>query len=496
MVPPTNMTRPTAATHDTQDTPLRAVLVGVALPEVTDAEFQSSLAELQRLVTTLGHPVLGRVTQRRSKLAPGMVLGQGKLKLLADYTGGTGVVPSGAIVRKRRIDAKDDETPDTDIEATDDDFDVEASAEDADPGIDEDGDDTPLPEAFAPGERASLVVVDHELSPTQLKNLEQATGVTVLDRTAVILEIFHRHARSREARLQVEIARLGYLSPRLRGGAGGGDRQRGGIGGKGAGESSLELDRRKIRDRIAELRRELDAIAHEQDVRRSRRQEQLRVALVGYTNAGKSSLMRALTGSEVYVADKLFATLDTTVRPLWPESVPRVLVSDTVGFIKKLPHDLVASFRSTLDEAREASLLLHIVDASDAAWRAQHEVTRAVLAEIEAGDIDTVLVLNKCDQVDAATQEMLALEFPDAVRMSAKDPGDVRRLRDLIVAHFERSWHERTFRVPHDRGAVLGEIHRAGRVVLEEWDDDGALLTVRAPTAALSRIDTLLAPKA
>ncbi len=487
------MTRPNAATHDTTDAPLRAVLVGVQLPETSDGDFQSSLAELERLVTTLGHPVLARVTQRRSRLAPGMVLGQGKLKLLADYTGGTGVIPSGATVRKRRIDDRDEAAAEggTDIEA-DEDFDEPDPEALLDEGVEPD-DAEALPEAFAPGERASLVVVDHELSPTQLKNLEQATGVTVLDRTAVILEIFHRHARSREARLQVEIARLGYLSPRLRGGAGGGDRQRGGIGGKGAGETSLELDRRKIRDRIAELRRELDAIAHEQDVRRSRRQEQLRVALVGYTNAGKSSLMRALTGSEVYVADKLFATLDTTVRPLWPESVPRILVSDTVGFIKKLPHDLVASFRSTLDEAREASLLLHIVDASDPAWRAQHEVTRAVLAEIEAGDIDTVLVLNKCDQVDAGAFEALGLEFPEAIRMSAKNPDDVRRLRDAIVARFERGWQERTFQVPHDRGSVVGEIHRAGRVVHEDWNESGAELRVRAPASALARIEALLA---
>src|SRR5439155_135369 len=187
----------------------------------------------------------------------------------------------------------------------------------------------------------------------------------VLERTDVIIEIFQLHASSRPARLQVEIARLTYMAPRLRE-TGGGERQRGGIGLRGAGESSVELDRRKIRDRISELKTELAAIEDESKTRRARRQEALRVALVGYTNAGKSSLMRALTGSHVLVADKLFATLDTTVRALWPESRPRILVSDTVGFIKKLPHDLVASFRSTLDEALEASLLLQIVDAGGA----------------------------------------------------------------------------------------------------------------------------------
>ena len=208
-----------------------------------------------------------------------------------------------------------------------------------------------------------MVLIDHEISPSQARNLEKETGGEVMDRTMVILEIFHRHARSRAARAQVEIARLGYMAPRLREAAkqaGPKDRARGGIGGKSAGESHGELDRRKIRDRIAELQQELDAIDLGRKTQRARRQERqglARVALVGYTNAGKSTLMRALTGSEVLVADKLFATLDTTVRALHPESVPRVLVSDTVGFIKKLPHGLVASFKSTLDEALEASLL-------------------------------------------------------------------------------------------------------------------------------------------
>ena len=228
------------------------------------------------------------------------------------------------------------------------------------------------------------MLVDHDLTPTQQRNLEKATGADVLDRTSVILEIFHRHAKTREARLQVEIARLRYLAPRLREGGGGGDRVRGGVGGKGAGESALELDRRRIRDRIAELKHELSRIEGGAKTRRERRSELPTVALVGYTNAGKSSLMRALTSTEVYVADKLFATLDTTVRRLVPPTEPPILVTDTVGFIKKLPHDLVASFRSTLDEAGDADLLLHVVDAGDPAHADQLAVTREVLAEIGA----------------------------------------------------------------------------------------------------------------
>src|SRR5262249_27719198 len=284
----------------------RAVLLGVALPGVDDAELASSLDELARLAKTLGLQVVGRVTQRRARLDPGAVVGAGKLKELAEWTGGTGVVPVGP--RKKRSD--DDEVGSEE---------EEDAAEDS---------------ARSEADRAGLVLVDHELTPSQARNLERATGAEVLDRTAVILAIFQRHARSREARLQVEIARLAYIAPRLRETGGGRDREGGGIGGRGAGESASELDRRKVRDRIAELRAELAAIEREAGTRRVRRAQANRVALVGYTNAGKSSWMRALTGSDVRVEDKLFATLGTTVRALAPPGATHVLVSDTVGFIK------------------------------------------------------------------------------------------------------------------------------------------------------------------
>ena len=249
-----------------------------------------------------------------------------------------------------------------------------------------------------------MVLIDHEISPSQTFTLEKELGCEVMDRTMVILEIFHRHARSRAARAQVEIARLGYMAPRLREAAkqaGPKDRARSGTGGRSGGESHGELDRRKIRDRIAELQKELDATDLGRKTQRARRQERqglARVALVGYTNAGKSTLMRALTGNEVLVADKLFATLDTTVRALHPESVPRVLVSDTVGFIKNLPHGLVASFKSTLDEALEASLLAHVVDASDPGFERQLAVTEEVLDEIGAKAVPRLLVFNKIDR--------------------------------------------------------------------------------------------------
>jgi GTP-binding protein HflX len=451
----------------------RAVLLGVQLPNVSDEEFASSLAELGRLAKTLGLDVVGRVTQRRGRLATGAVVGEGKLKDLAKFSGGTGVVPTGPPQPRR----KEREAP---VEPRDDEGEGE-------------GDEVAAsPDAVPPAERASVVLIDHDVTPSQARNLERATGAEVLDRTAVILSIFQRHARSREARLQVEIARLNYMAPRLRESGGGKDRQGGGIGGRGAGESSIELDRRKLRDRVAELRAELQSIERDSSTRRKRREQQNTVALVGYTNAGKSSWMRALTGSGVLVQDKLFATLDTTVRALRPETVPRILISDTVGFIKKLPHDLVASFRSTLDEARDADLLVHLVDASDAAFPAQLEVTREVLREIEATDAPRLLVLNKIDKVDAATRDRLAAEWPDAALLSVKDPADVAKLRQRIVAFFERDMVEEDLVVPYAKQRVVGEAHSSCRVVEESYDEHGTRLRVRARPEVIARLRAAL----
>src|SRR4029077_14648442 len=325
----------------------RAIVAAVERPSVRDPQFEASLEELRQLAKTLGFEVVGTFTQKRAGFDAPAYFGTGKreeLRLLCE----------GA---------------------------------------------------------ADVVLIDHEISPSQQFTLAKEVGCEVMDRTMVILEIFHRHASSRYARAQVEIARLGYMAPRMREAAkeaGPKDRGRSGTGGRSGGESQGELDRRKIRDRIAELQRELDAMGLEHKTQRARRREReglARVALVGYTNAGKSTLMRALTQSEALVADKLFATLDTTVRALHPETVPRVLVTDTVRFIKNLPHGLVASFKSTLDEALEASLLLHVIDASDAGFWRQIAVTEEVLEEIGAKDVPRLLVLNKIDRVgDAAAQ--------------------------------------------------------------------------------------------
>ena len=435
----------------------RAILVGIQLPEVDDAAHEASLEELTRLVKTLGYEVTGTLSQRREGTGAALLLGSGKLAELAAMTGGTGVVGSMAPPPASKARQK--------FEGA-----AEAAAELApEPGA-----------ARKPG----FVIVDHELSPSQIRNLERATGAEVLDRTGVIVEIFHRHANTREAKLQVEMARLKYVAPRLRESAGGGGRQQG----PGAGESALALDRRKIRDRLSELKEQLEAVQRDGDQRRSARRDQLRVALVGYTNAGKSSLMRALTGSQVLVEDKLFATLDTTVRALQPETRPRVLVSDTVGFIKQLPHDLVASFRSTLAEALEASLLLYVVDASDPTYEAQLEVSRSVLREIGADAVPSRLVLNKMDRVDAAGRAALMQQHPDAILLCAHVPEDVSALRDTIIAFFEAAMVEDVLVLPYAKQGLIGEIYESARVLSEEHDETGRVLTVRGLPGAITRL--------
>jgi GTP-binding protein HflX len=463
----------------------RAVIAAVQLPDVDDGGFASSLAELTRLAITLGLDVVGRVTQRRPRLAPGKALGDGKLQELATWTGGTGEVPGYQKPGKRKRAIGEGLETETETE-TDAETETETDAET------ETETETETDAGTGKREKATVVLVDHELSPTQQRNLEKATGVDVYDRTQVILGIFHRHARTREARLQVEIARLGYEAPRLRESGGGGDRVRGGVGGKGAGESSLELDRRRIRDRIAELRRELAQIEAGGKTRRQRRGDVRTIAVVGYTNAGKSSLMRALTGSEVYVADKLFATLDTTVRVLDGKVKPPILLSDTVGFIKKLPHDLVASFRSTLEEAAEADLLLQVVDASDAAFRDHMAVTRAVLGEVGA-DAPMRIVLNKADRLDPATRGELSLSFPDAIIMSAKDVSDVADLRELLVEHFAGAAVTADLMIPWDRHKLIHELHVRCRVLDEQHDEHGTLVTVKAPATIVDEMRALLA---
>jgi GTPase len=429
------LTRP-IVTQEAEPKRTRALVAAVQRPGVSDPEFDASLEELRQLAKTLGFEVVGRFTQKRAGFDSGAYFGTGKREELA-------------ALRERD-------------------------------GVD-------------------VILIDHEISPSQAFKLAKEAGCEVMDRTMVILEIFHRHAASRFARAQVEIARLGYMGPRLREAAkqaGPKDRARSGTGGRSGGESHGELDRRKIRDRIAELQEELDAMVLERKTQRARRQERqglARVALVGYTNAGKSTLMRALTGSEVLVANKLFATLDTTVRALQPDTVPRVLVSDTVGFIKNLPHGLVASFKSTLDEALEASLLAHVIDASDAGFERQLAVTEEVLDEIGAKDVPRLLVFNKIDRAgkEGELRAALLAKHPGCIVMSAKREGDIAKLHDAIAAFFQRDLVEAELFLPWAAQNLRGEIFAACKVLEERADGEGALFRVRGSSADVKRLREL-----
>ena len=443
--------------REVKEKPRYAVVAAVQLPSVTDMEFEASLSELRELAKTLGFEIVRTFIQKRSSFDTTAYLGVGKRQEIhhfvnheAEYAelAEAAHSPQGANANVCEIDA---------------------------------------------------ILVDHEISPSQARNFEKEVGCEVMDRTMVILEIFHNNARSRAARAQVEIARLGYMAPRLREAAklaGPQGRQRSGAGGRGGGESHTELDRRKIRDRIAELQQEIVAMDVERQTQRARRQERqglAGVALVGYTNAGKSTLMRALTGSEVLVANKLFATLDTTVRALHPESVPRVLVSDTVGFIKNLPHGLVASFKSTLDEALDASLLLHVIDASDPGFERQLEVTDKVLAEIGADVLPRLRIFNKIDHVgDAAAQDectaALRAQYPDCVVMSARRPDEVAGLRQRIVAFFQQDLVETELFLRWSAQQLRGDIYANCEVLEERADGEGAFFRVRGEADMLARL--------
>lgn len=449
---------------------------------------ENSLKELRRLVKTLGYNVVGQVTQKRETDRAMLVLGPGKLKELAAWTGGSGEV--GSLV-DRKMHKAQVKWQEADAEKEED------EGEDNSEDTDDEEESTDPTNAYSLSKdqigSAQIVIVDTDLSPSQIRNLENSSGVSVLDRTGVIIEIFSRHAKTRAARIQVEIARLNYVAPRLRE-TGGNDDSQGG-GGRGTSETKLELDRRRVRDRIKELKTELESIGNEHEVRRARRQKELTVALVGYTNAGKSSLMRALTGSEVLIADKLFATLDTTVRALHPETQPKILVSDTVGFIKKLPHDLVASFKSTLDEALHASLLLFVVDGSDPSFRSQLEVTRSVLAEVGATDVPQLLILNKRDQLTDDQYESLRAEFPDAVMLSTISKDDVKMLREKILTYFEGDMTDEDIFVPYTAKGIIGDIRMRARVLAESYNELGVNLKIRTTAETLAQLQKKLVKK-
>jgi len=340
---------------------------------------------------------------------------------------------------------------------------------------------------------ASLVIFDDELTPAQGKNIEQATGRRVMDRTELILDIFATRARTSEAKMQVELAQLEYMLPRLARMWAHLEKFRGGIGMRGPGETQLETDRRLLKQRIRTLHERLSDVQRSRETQRQLRRGEFRASLVGYTNAGKSSVLRSLAEAyDVVVANRLFATLDPLTREVALDDHHRLLVTDTVGFIRKLPHDLVASFRATLEEVREADLLLHVIDASHSAWEEHRQVVNGVLGELGALDAPVLHVFNKTDRL--AQAELMALHervsalLPNSVFVSATSDAGLEPLRRALLGMVRRSRSEAEIRVPLSDGRMLAEVHRSAEVLEQRSEGTELVLRARVDEAAVGKL--------
>ena len=408
----------------------RVLLVGAPRKGTTARHHvDEHLEELERLADTAGAEVIGSLTQHIDRPHPGTYLGKGKIEEL----------------RQRVSD-----------------------------------------------EKASLVIFDDELSPAQGKNIEDLIATRVMDRAELILDIFATRARSREAKMQVELAQLTYLLPRLTRMWSHLEKFRGGIGVRGPGETQLETDRRLIGHRIRILKERLEDVQRTREVQRHGRRGEFRAALVGYTNAGKSSVLRAMSGSpDVFVEDRLFATLDPLSREVELGEGQRMVLIDTVGFIRKLPHHLVASFRATLEELNEADLLLHVIDASHPSWEEQREVVDDVVADLGAREKPMLYVFNKRDRLPDDEAEGLGTRvahlFPESVMVSSVTPGGLDPLRQALRDHVRRYKPLLELRLGHADGKLLAELHRSGEVVEQRHTDDGLYVRVRLDAAALGR---------
>jgi GTP-binding protein HflX len=409
----------------------RALLVGAPLKRSNAKHhLDEHLLELARLADTAGAEVIGTLTQQLDRPNPATYLGKGKIDELRDRIAADGV---------------------------------------------------------------TLVIFDDELSPTQGKNIEDLTGCRVMDRAEVILDIFATRARSREARMQVELAQLEYLLPRLTRMWSHLEKMRGGIGLRGPGETQLETDRRLIGHRIRVLKERLEEVKRAREVQRHGRRNTFRVALVGYTNAGKSSILRGMSGaSEVFVEDRLFATLDTLTRDIDLGENQHAVMTDTVGFIRKLPHHLVASFRATLDEVTEADLILHVIDASHPTWEEQRDVVEDVLGELGVHGHEVRHVFNKLDllsptEVEALRERMDSL-LPGSLFISTVAPGGLDPLRDALRDAVRRYRPVVELRVSVSDGRLLADVHRSAEVLEQRHDGTDMVLRARADAATLGRL--------
>jgi len=341
-----------------------------------------------------------------------------------------------------------------------------------------------------------VVVFDEELSPRQNRELEKFLKCRVIDRPWLILEIFSDHARTREAKTQVELARLKYALPRLTKMWGHLSRQRGGIGMKDVGETQIQLDQRMIRNQIHKLEKKLKQIDREKRTQRKSRQGIFKVALVGYTNVGKSSLMNKLTGSDTLVENKLFATLDSTVRKIKKNFPYPILLSDTVGLINKLPHDLVASFKSTLDEVRNADLLIHVVDISHHEYKNQMQITNNLLVEMEMDEIDVIIVFNKTDSIEDIEELDKALQsYPSSIGISCKNNEGIDTLRQQIANCYEKKLSPHQLSIQHSQAGLISKIRKFALIVNEAYEEDRICLSLRLPPGGKTKLENLFSSR-
>ena len=406
----------------------RTILVGVHLPLAwTGGQGgDADLAELERLADTAGADVVGRVEQRRARPVPRSFMGKGKLEDLKEL-----------------------------VEETE----------------------------------ATLVIFDNDLSPAQGRNLEKDLEVNILDRTELILDIFAKHASTKQARLQVELAQLQYLLPRLTRLWSHLERQAGGIGTRGPGETQLETDRRLVNRRIAVLKKSLDDIETTRQTQVRSREGVFTATLIGYTNAGKSTLMNGITGAGVYVKDQLFATLDATTRRVDVDERRRFLLTDTVGFIRRLPHHLVESFKATLQEVRDADLMVHVVDASSEDPEHQIAWVNTVLKEIVPEEKPTLMVFNKMDLVDTELfTNRFSRSYPDAIFVAGRTEEGITSLRENILSRLTGDELIRTVRLPISNLHCLSAFHRTGSVLEQKFEADICLATLRLTEEELNRL--------
>ena len=422
--------------YDTRapNSPSRAILIGVKLRNNLMHEAEESLQELQQLAETAGIEVVYETIQSRNAPNPTYFIGEGKVEELK-----------------------------------------------------------PLVEELD----ADAIIFDEELSPAQNRNLEKAFDVATIDRTGLILQVFAQRALTKEARLQVALAQLEYALPRLtrmwthlsRLATGGG----GGRHLRGPGETQLEMDRRWVRRNIGHVRKSLEAVEKQRHTQRRNRSEKIKVSLVGYTNTGKSTLFNALTGETVLAEDKLFATLDSTTRKVNLPQKQQILLSDTVGFIKKLPHQLVAAFKATLEEVLEADLLLHIVDASHPEAEAQIAAVNVVLGELDATDIPMFMVFNKIDRLKSDEElHILQCQYPDALPISAQRGDGIPALIDALAHRFAESGTDLSLCIPYTEGKVLDLLHKHGIVLNTEYTAEAAHVEVRLPNRYLKSVSQFL----